>query len=141
MFDAANRVYLDTAAAAPVVPAAARAFQKALPFFGNPSASHEEGRKAKEILEGARTSIARHTGVKSDAVIFTGNATEANALAIHGVVFANGTPLQGTHVLYGAGAHASTANGMHALEAYGVEVEEIPWKEGRIDLQALKIYS
>ena len=67
---------------------------------GNPSSPHEEGRKAKKMLEDARTSIARLLEVQSDDVIFTSGATESNALAILGLAKA------GDHVLYLPSAHA-----------------------------------
>ena len=63
-----RRVYLDIAAG----------------ISGNPSSPHEEGRRAKAVLEEARVSIARLTEVAPDDVIFTSSATESNALAILG---------------------------------------------------------
>src|SRR5512146_2653044 len=87
-----SRTYLDRAAGA----------------TANPSSPHAEGREAKRILEEARTAIARLAEAQADDVIFTGGATEANALAILGVAHASavraGSP---PHVLYLPSAHAS----------------------------------
>lgn len=131
-----KRVYLDYAGAAPVSAGALRAFRQASKAYGNPSAPHTEGRAAKDILEDARLRIARLAEVKSDAVIFTGSATEANALALQGAVVAKGNP-KGTHILYQATSHSSVVESLKALSKWGAEIEEIVAKEGEIDLEGL----
>lgn len=131
-----KRVYLDYAGATPVSKEALHVFRKAVQAYGNPSAAHAEGREAKAILEDARVRIARLAEVKSDSVIFTGSATEANALAIQGAVVAKGNP-RGTHILYQPTAHSSVVETLLALSHWGVEIEEIVMKDGAVDLQAL----
>jgi cysteine desulfurase len=116
-----KRVYLDWAAAAPVSPRAKRAFLACLPHFGNPGALHTEAREAKAILEEARTTIARLAEVKTDGVVFTAGATEANALAILGTVRAGG--VAGAHVLYHPAQHASVIRAMEMLGAEGARIE------------------
>ena len=107
---------------------------------GNPSSPHEEGRKAKKILEDARTTVARLLEVQSDDVIFTSGATESNALAILGHVRAllnlEPYPLP-LHALYLPSAHASVVENMKLLVKEGVEVEELPIKDYRVDTDAL----
>jgi len=111
---------------------------------GNPSSPHEEGRSAKEMLEGARTDIARLLEVQSDDIIFTSGATEANALAILGVVRARrllpGPDAPGRnnmHVLYLPSAHASVVENMKLLGEEGVDVEALPIRDARVDTDAL----
>lgn len=136
-----KRVYLDEAAAAPVLPKALRAFVRASRFSGNPSAQHEEGRAAKEILDDARSTIARLTGAKSEYVTFTSGATEANALAIVGVYKAlqrKGVPSEKIHMLCHPGAHASVVKTMNALKEEGVQVGEVSHIRGAIDCEGLK---
>jgi cysteine desulfurase len=116
-----KRTYLDWAAAAPVTDRAHGVFLAALAAYGNPASPHEEGRKAKALLEDARTRIARMAEVKTEGVVFTAGATEANALAILGAVHANGA--SGAHVLYQAGQHASVIGAIAMLEAEGASVE------------------
>src|SRR3990167_8229779 len=96
---------------------------------GNPSSPHYEGRRAKKILEDARRDIARLLEVQSDDVIFTSGATEANALAILGIAKA------GDHVLYLPSAHASIVENAKLLMQRGVDVEELPIKEYRVDTE------
>ncbi len=98
---------------------------------GNPSSPHEEGRRAKQMLEDARTSIARLLEVQSDDVIFTSGATESNALAILGLA------RSGTHMLYLPSAHASVVENMKLVAERGVEVEELPIQNYRVDTEAL----
>lgn len=111
---------------------------------GNPSSPHEEGRRAKKMLEDARTTIARLIEVQSDDVIFTSGATESNALAILGHVRARrlaipeGVPGRNTmHVLYLPSAHASIVENAKRLAQEGVIVEPLPIKDYRVDTEAL----
>lgn len=116
-----KRIYLDRAAG--VAP--------------NPSSPHDEGRQAKEILEHARITIARLTEVQPDDVVFTSGATEANALAILGTVRAFKKNISKSHVLYLPGAHASIVENVGLLAAEGVDVEALPIRDGRVDIEAL----
>lgn len=123
-----RRTYLDHAAAAPVSADALRAFSKAVVASGNPSSSHAEGRRAKEILEDARLRIARLAGTKPEAVIFTSGATEANALGIEGHIRAliqKGGKPKDMHVLYLPSAHASVIGAIQTVAKLGVSVEPI----------------
>lgn len=118
-----TRTYLDWAAAAPITPAAKAAFIAALGSYGNPGSPHTEGRAAKTILEDARTIIARLAEVKTDGVVFTSGATEANNLAILGSVRAGGAA--GAHVLYQAGQHASVIGAVTELAREGAIIEPL----------------
>lgn len=111
---------------------------------GNPSSPHEEGRRAKKILEDARAAIARLIEVQTDDVVFTSGATEANALAILGHVRAlrvlAGPDTAGRnnmHVLYLPSAHASIVENMKLLGEEGIVIEPLPIKEYRIDTETL----
>ncbi|MHB8709973.1 MAG: cysteine desulfurase family protein [Minisyncoccota bacterium] len=117
-----KRTYLDTAAG----------------VSGNPSSPHEEGRRAKQVLEDARTTIARLIEVQSDDVIFTSGATESNALAILGHVRAlRAAGKKDIHVLYLPSAHASLVENAKLLAIEDVVVEELPVKDYRVDIDAL----
>lgn len=126
-----KRVYLDWAAAAPVGKGAYSAFTKAVAAYGNPGSPHEEGRAARDILEDARTRIARLLEVKSDAVIFTSGATEANALAIHGVIGGINP-----HILYHPASHASVIEAVAAIP--NAALEPIALKDCAVDITRFK---
>jgi cysteine desulfurase len=105
---------------------------------GNPSSPHEEGRRAKKMLEDARRDIARLVEVQSDDVIFTSGATESNALAILGHIRAlRAAGMSRMHVMYLPSAHASIVENMKLLAEEGVEVEELPLRDARVDTEAL----
>ena len=122
------RTYLDWASAAPVSKSAWKAFVKTNKLYGNPSSPHSEGDMAHRALEQARTTIARIAGVKSDGVIFTSGATEANAIAIQGHVralVATGREMRSLHLLYLPTAHASVVETIENLRAAGAQVESL----------------
>ena len=80
-------IYLDYAAATPVddaVLAVAQPYFQA--EFYNPSARYAPAKTVKQSLESARASIAQILGCRSEEVFFTAGGTEANNLAIHGVM-------------------------------------------------------
>lgn len=82
-----SMIYLDHAAATPVAPEVHAAMQ---PYFSdkfyNPSALYLEAKAAKTELEVARSAVAAVLGVRPAEVVFTCGASEANNLAIHGVM-------------------------------------------------------
>jgi cysteine desulfurase len=82
-----KKVYLDHAAATPVDPTVLAAMQ---PYFTqqfyNPSASYQAAREVRRAVEAARAEAAVALGVTPHEIIFTAGATEANNLAIHGVM-------------------------------------------------------
>ncbi|QSR89477.1 cysteine desulfurase family protein [Methylacidiphilum caldifontis] len=82
-----GRVYLDYNATTPL---SEEVFEAMIPWlrshFGNPSSSHDEGRKAKEALIQSRKKVAQFLGVKAEEIIFTSGCTESIAMAIKGVL-------------------------------------------------------
>jgi cysteine desulfurase len=91
-------VYLDHAAATPLVPEVAAAMEAAAAeAFANPSSPHAAGRRAKRLLEDARERIlfllgGRGSGAERDRLVFTSGTTEANRLAIVGAAGARARP-------------------------------------------------
>ncbi|MBP2378191.1 cysteine desulfurase [Microbacterium phyllosphaerae] len=82
-------LYLDHAASAPVRPEVLDAMRPYLTgVFGNPSSHHTYGEAAASALDDARSRVARALGMRSGDVVFTGGGTEANNLAVKGIVLA-----------------------------------------------------
>jgi len=80
-------IYLDFAAATPVDTAALRVIEPYLSnLFYNPSAIYEAARDVRKTIESARGQVADVIGCKDQEVVFTAGGTEANNLAIHGVM-------------------------------------------------------
>ncbi|MCL4403867.1 cysteine desulfurase [Patescibacteria group bacterium] len=82
-----RRIYLDYAASTPV---AAEVFAEMKPYFsmkyGNPGSLHSFGQEAMAAVDKARERVARAINADFREVVFTGSATEANNLALRGVI-------------------------------------------------------
>lgn len=80
-------LYLDNAATTAVRPEVLEAM---LPFltrwFGNPSSHHTVGEAAAGALADARSRVARVLGMRAGDIVFTAGGTEANNLAMKGIV-------------------------------------------------------
>jgi cysteine desulfurase len=85
-----NKIYFDHAATTPVDPEVLQAMR---PYFsdkfGNASSLHTFGQEAMEGVDKAREQVADFLGCSPLEVIFTSGATEADNLAIQGVVAAS----------------------------------------------------
>ena len=121
--------YLDHAATTPLRPEALEAM---LPYltehFANPSGAHAPARRARRALDEARDAVAECLGAEPGEVVFTGCGTEADNLALAGVVAKRG----GTVVCTAVEHHAV----LHATEALGGKVAPVR-PDGVVDLDAL----
>lgn len=80
-------VYLDYAAATPVDPQVAAAMQPLLSDqFYNPSATYLAAKEVAAQLQDARQRVSKQLGARPSEIIFTAGGTEANNLAITGVM-------------------------------------------------------
>ena len=120
-------IYLDHNATTPVDPEVAAQMQSAqLAGYANPASPHAAGRAARHTLEEAREGIACMLGVDQSGltgtrVIFTSGGTEANNLAILGLV----GDRKG-RVLISAIEHPSVVGAAEHLARRGYEVMRIP---------------
>lgn len=111
-------IYLDNNATTPVDPEVRAAMTEALERgFGNPSSSHAPGRAARDIVEGARKSVAGLIGADPSEIYFTSGGTESNNLAILGTAMLS----TGGHIITSAVEHPSVLNTVKYLEASGFE--------------------
>jgi len=122
--------YLDHAATTPVRP---EALEVMLPFygarFGNPSGSHRVARDARRAVDEARDVVAGCLGCRPSEVVFTGCGTEADSLAILGVLRSRG----GVAVCPSVEHHAVLdVVGHSGGRVVGVD------RFGRVDLDALR---
>ena len=82
-------IYLDNAATTPVDPLVTKAmFDLQSSAFGNPSSPHKHGQLSKIKLEEVRDKIAMNLNCLSKEIVFTSGGTEANNLAILGLLAA-----------------------------------------------------
>ncbi len=123
-------LYLDHAATSPV---RGEVLEAMAPFltrdFGNPSSHHTVGESAAAALEDARARVARVLGMRTGDVVFTAGGTEANNLAVKGIVLAahaGGSPTgartdgsdEPTHVITTPIEHESILESVRYLERF-----------------------
>jgi len=83
--------YLDHAASSPLRPEARAALESALDAgYGNPSGAHALARAGRSALDDARAHLADLVGATAGEVVFTSGGTEADNLAVRGVLGARG---------------------------------------------------
>lgn len=125
------RGYFDYASATPLDPIAISAMAPyAQEFFYNPSALYKKARDIREVLETERQNVASVLGVKSREIIFTAGCTEANNLAIQGVLKAH----PGGTILVSATEHDSVLSALKSLPGDTIPV----LASGELDCEALR---
>ncbi len=124
-------IYLDHAAATPLDGQVLLAMQ---PYLGadfyNPSALYAAAGKTRKALETARSQVAHWLGARPAEVVFTAGGTEANNLAIHGIMrrFPKG------NIVVSAIEHESVLTPAGRYDRRIVAVKS----DGRIDLDDLR---
>jgi cysteine desulfurase len=113
-------IYLDHNATSPVLP---EVLQGMLPYFseqfGNPSARHPSGRRALAALKQARVSVAALLACRPAEVVFTSGGTEADNLALLGIVSPSG------HIITSAIEHSAILQTCAHLERLGCQVTRV----------------
>jgi cysteine desulfurase len=124
--------YFDHNATTPVAPEAVEAVVSCLgQTYGNASSVHQFGQRAKDRLETARRQVAKLIGCRPADLIFTGGGTEADNMAVLGVLRA----AKGIrHLIVSAIEHPAVLVPAEQLEHEGVAVTRIaPMSNGVID--------
>lgn len=127
-------IYLDYNATTPLDPQVREAM---LPFlgevWGNPSSTHQAGRRARARLDDARERLAQLLRCRPSEVTFTGGGTEANNLAILGT--ARKLRDKGCHLITSTIEHHAVLHSVDYLEKHdGFEVTRVPVNsEGFVD--------
>ena len=108
--------------------------------YYNPASQHQPGRRARCVLEDAREQIAEMLGASStqprqDRVIFTSGGTEANNLALHGLVSQVG------NIVISSIEHPSVWEPAHRLRSLGYELRFLPVSQsGHVAVDSLPTY-
>ncbi len=129
-------IYLDHNATTAPAPAVVEAMLSVLTgCWANSSSQHGPGQDAKRVLAKARATVAQVLGCKTAEVIFTSGATEANHLAVCGLLAA--ARLTRRRVLFSSIEHAGHLKLAHSLTSAGVPVDLMPvLADGSLDLAA-----
>lgn len=134
-----KRIYLDNNATTPLDE---RVFREMEPYYkeyyGNPSSIHWFGQIAKKAIDEAREKVACFIGAKPSEIIFTGSGTEADNLALFGIVNAYGSSKR-KKIIISAIEHHAILHSAEELKERGFEVTMAPANAfGVIDLIELK---
>jgi cysteine desulfurase len=129
-----SRAYLDWNATTPPLLEVQHAMRDAArDAWANPSSIHADGRRAREVIEDARASIAALTGTDARDIVFTSGGTEANNLALRSLTSPN------TTLITSRIEHPSVTKVAEALEREGRA--HVHWlhvtRDGVIDLEDL----
>jgi cysteine desulfurase len=116
-----RRVYFDNNATTPVLPDVLEAMRPYFAeHFGNASSIHHHGQETRAAVERARESVAALVGCRASEIVFTSGGTEADNLAIFGLV------RPGDHITTSTIEHHAVLNACKHLQSLGYEVTYIP---------------
>lgn len=134
-------IYLDHSA---TTPADDQVLKVIRPYFkknyGNPSSLHSFGQTAAAAVSRAREDVAEFLNCQAGEIIFTSGATEADNLAIFGLISAlrrqTGNKL---HAITSSIEHPAVAEPFKRLEAEGMTVTYLPVdRRGAVNIQTFK---
>ena len=116
-----HHIYLDNNATTPVLP---EVFEAMRPYFGdqfgNASSIHHHGQQTRAAVEDARELVAALLACQAAEIIFTSGGTEADNLAIAGLIGA------GDHVITSSIEHSAVLQTCRHMEEMGAEVTILP---------------
>ena len=116
-----NRVYMDANATTPLAP---EVFTAMRPWFteqfGNASSIHYYGQRARAAVERAREQVAHLLNCRPAEVVFTSGGTEADNLALAGVL------KPGDHLITTAMEHHAVLHTAERMRERGIEVTFLP---------------
>ena len=147
-----RRIYIDNSATTPVDPEVVEAM---LPYlmgkFGNASSIHFFGQEARAAVDKSRHQVAALINARPNEIVFTSGGTEANNLAICGLVERiadtlvrnpNGTAhksVRAPHIVTSAIEHSAVLNVCEDLEKHGYSVTYLPvYENGIVRLEDVK---
>jgi len=132
-----KRIYLDNAATTPILPEVIIAITDAMTTtFGNPSSTHQDGRKAKSLVEIARKNIAKRLNASANEIIFTAGGSEADNLILRNAVVNLGV----TTIISSIIEHHAVLHTIYNLEKeFGITVNWVDLDEyGAINFEHLE---
>ncbi len=133
-------IYLDNSATTPLCQEAVEAVQNAIVCYANPSSLHSMGILARKMVEEARKNLLSALDVRVPAtrrVIFTSCGSEANNLALLGVIRAKKFRFL-PRIITTDSEHPSILEPLRHLEERGeAEIVKLSTKGGKLDLAEL----
>ena len=133
-----REIYADHAATTPPAPEVVEAMRPFLgAAFGNASSVHRRGEAAREAIETARGQVADLVGAAPEEVVFTASGSEANNLALQGVLASASSPR--ARLVVSAIEHPSVLETARHLASRGVPLTIVPVdRDGLVDPDRLE---
>lgn len=133
-------VYSDNAATTPI---SKNVYNAMLPYltggYGNPSSLYKLGREEKKAVEQARSYVADYLNCDPNEIIFTSGGSEADNLAIKGLMFSGKLPKNKRHIITTTIEHHAVLYTCQFMERIGYDVTYVNVDEnGRIKLDELE---
>lgn len=133
-----RRVYLDNSATTPIDQ---QVVETMLPFltekFGNASSIHFFGQEARAAVDRARHQVAETINARPAEIVFTSGGTEANNLAVRGLVEAN--EKYGKHIITSEIEHSAVKEVCEDLAKRGYEITYLPvYEDGIVKIEDIK---
>lgn len=120
------RAYFDHNATTPLHPEVLIGLRFVLEaVFGNASSIHQDGQRARHLVEDARRKVATLIGADPREIVFTSGGTESDNTAIFGVVAA-GDHTVPKHIVTTTIEHPAVLNACERLQQLGVGVTYVP---------------
>jgi len=131
------RIYLDNNATTEIHPEVIAVLERELTAsFGNASSIHQEGQRARRVLEEARESVAALIRADQRDLFFTSGGTESNNSAIFGRALSSQS---GCHIVTTTIEHPSVLEPVRELERRGYSVTRVaPDSNGVVSVAAIE---
>ena len=133
-----NKIYFDNVATTSLNEEVKKTYIDLLnKYYCNSDALYDDGVEVFNLQEKSRNAIANLLNIKSNEIIFTSGASEANNLAIKGLCFKHP---ERKHIITSCFEHSSAHNAIKQLETeFGYKVTYLnPNKDGVIDPEDVK---
>lgn len=133
-------IYSDNAATTPV---SKNVYNAMIPYltsgYGNPSSLYALGREEKKAVDQARKYAAEIIGADPSEIIFTSGGSEADNLAIKGLLFSRAIPKNKKHIITSKIEHHAVLYTCQFMERIGYTVTYLDVDEqGHVDLKQLE---
>jgi cysteine desulfurase len=134
-----KEIYLDHGSTTPIDK---KVLEKMMPYltenYGNPSSIHASGQKALLAIDDSREKVASFLNCRAEEVYFTGSATEANNMAILGLIKKLQETRKKLHIIASTIEHDAVLAPCRYLEKNQVSVTFLPVNsEGIVEKDSL----
>ena len=105
--------------------------------YANPSSFHARGQRCRHAIEEARETIASEIGAEPGDLVFTSGGTEADNLAVKGVMAVQKEKGR-DHLVISSVEHQAVLHPAEFLRSHGYSITVVPVdRRGHVDLEAL----